>query len=231
VRSITTKFPFDPRAAEDVEPEELEAAFHPTRGAFFQLFRSYLEPVSAFGDGQAFRPLPSSSGALRPPADLYPTVNAVAALAARLWDAEGNPKPLTLSVTPVPFTTHSKDLVVPTVVQLNVGSASLFNFNQKPTRSELAIAWSEDEPAQLAVQAVNVETRETFHPAALSADGPHWRFFRLLAAAKRLRDADGHVYEWHRPAKDGERPTLRVRLRFDNDPWLLLSLSAKGRAR
>ncbi len=229
VREITTRFPFNPKATDAVTPEELEAAFHPTRGTFFQLFRNYLEPVSAFGDGQPFRALPSSRGTLRLPSDLYPMVNAVAALAARLWDEEGKPKPLHLKVAPVPFAANPKEPIVPTVVQLNVGSASVFNFNQKPTMSDLTVVWAGDEPAQLAIQTVNVDTRETFHPAALSAEGPNWRFFRLLAAGKLVRNAGKNgecVYEWRRPARDGERPNLRVRLRFDRDPWQLVSLSS-----
>jgi G3E family GTPase len=228
VRQASSKFPFDPKADDAITPDELTELFHPTDGQFFRLFRSYLEPVSSFGDGQPFRPLPRGQGALRYPSDLYPTVNAVAALAARLWDADGKPQAIELEVYPVPFTPNSRDEVVPTLVQLNLGASSVFNFNQKPSPTKVTLDWTADEPAQIGVQTVDVKTRESFRPAALAAEGPNWRLFRLLRLGHRVSADEGgnggYLYEWVRPTRDGEKPSLPIRVRFATDPWQLFAL-------
>jgi type VI protein secretion system component VasK len=228
VRDVANRFPFNRSSDKVVEPDELVELFHPVDGKFFQLFRSYLEPISAFGDGQPFRPLPSARAAFQFPSDLYPTVNAVAALSARLWDEKGEPRALEVRVATVPFNTESKAILVPTVVHLQVGKASIFNFNQRPDSSPLPLSWMEDDDAQLALHVTNVETGETTFPAALAAPGKHWRFFRLLRAAKSHHtESDGSAtYEWERPLKEGSQQRTRVRLRFDEDPWATLGLGS-----
>lgn len=226
VREVGGRFPFNRSAEKFVDPEELTEYFHPIDGKFFQLFRSYLEPVSSFGDGQPFRPL-SSAHAFNLPPDLYPTVNAVAALSARLWDEKGDPRPLEIKVSTVPFVTQPNSTLVPTVVLLRVGKTSIFNFNQRPDTATLPFDWTQDDDAQLALHVTDVQSGETTFPAALAAPGKYWRFFRLLRAAKAHHtEADGsEVYEWERPTQDGGKQRARVRLRFEEDPWQLLGIA------
>jgi type VI protein secretion system component VasK len=232
VREVANRFPFNRTAQQTVDPEELTDRFHPTEGRFFQLFRSYLEPLSSFGEGQPFRPLPSARAAFQFPPDLYPTVNAVAALSARLWDEKGDPRPLEVRVSTVPFVTEPKAQLVPTVVHFNVGKVSLFNFNQRPEASTLALDWMQDDDAQLALHVTDVATGETTYPAALAAPGKYWRFFRLLRAAKvHTSEVDGsQVYEWERPIQDGNKRRVRVRLKLEEDPWHLLGLGGESEA-
>ncbi|WP_438022121.1 hypothetical protein [Sorangium sp. So ce233] len=64
---------------------------------------------------------------------MYRIVNAVAVLSARLWDAGGEPRPLAYQLVTTPLAKAPSDRLALTLVRLDAGDGSLFNFNQKPT--------------------------------------------------------------------------------------------------
>lgn len=235
VKEISTKFPFDRAAERSALPEELTALLHPTDGKLFSLFRAYFEPISAFGDGQPFRERPSARGRVRVPPELYPTMNAAAALASRLWDPKGAPRKLEARVATVPFSTSRGAKLAPTAVYLNVGETSVFNFNQKPSQTTVGFDWTRDESASIGVQVTDVDTKETGSPTPLAPQGAYWRFLRLLLTGKATavtRSVDSTMYEWSLPLEDGGSEKMTARFVVVGDPWRSLSLprGAAGRA-
>lgn len=227
VREIGAKFPFDRKAERSALPDELTALFHPTEGKLFALFRAYVEPISTFGDGKPFRELSTVRGRLRLPAELYPTMNAAAALSSRLWDDKGNPRKLEVRIATVPFTTGTNAKLVPTVVYMNIGETSIFNFNQKPGASNAPIDWTKDENAQVGIQVSDVDTKETSFPTPLVAPGPYWRFYRLLVLGRSSpvkQPVGSTLYEWDLRLRDGGGEKTTARVVVVGDPWSVFSL-------
>ncbi len=229
VNEIYQKFPFNRTADRTVLPEELTALFNPTDGKFFVLFRAYIDPLSSVATGQPFRQLASLRGRVKMPADLYPTVNAAAALSAHLWDGKGVPKRIEVKVATVPFDTVPNARITPTVVYLNVGDTSVYNFNQKPGALTIPIDWTKDESAQIGVQVTDVETKETSFPSPQVASGPYFRFYRLLQSAAKVspvkQPADSLLHEWVLLLRDGGGgDRTRARVVVVGDPWQIFTV-------
>jgi hypothetical protein len=226
VKEISAKFPFDRTSETTATPSEVTALFHPIDGKFFLLFRAYVEPISVIGNGP-FRERSSARG-LRVPPDLYPTANAVGALAAKLWDDKGASRRFEVRVTTVPFDNGPSRRYVPTLVHLAVGDASIHNFNQKPVTQSLAFNWTKDETAAIGLQVTDVDTKDTSYPSPLLAPGTFWRFLRLLklASVKPAKDGEGvDQYEWLLPISDGSSDKMKARLLIAGDPFRPFTLS------
>ncbi|WP_437629918.1 type VI secretion protein IcmF/TssM N-terminal domain-containing protein [Sorangium sp. So ce854] len=230
VRRVAARFPFDPAAAEDATPDELTELFHPKEGRVFDLFRRYLEPLSEFDEGGPFRQSRAAQAKLDLPQDMYRIVNAVAALSARLWDAEGKPRPLAYPLVTAPLVKAPSDRLALTLVRLDAGDGALFNFNQRPTEKELLVDWTRPSAAQVSVQLTNIETREHTFPEPVAVEGSCWSFLRLLREARRppadVKDMPrAKLYTWDVPAGAGLDVAAQVVVQ--GDPWAPFSL---GRA-
>jgi hypothetical protein len=180
VRRISGRFPFDQAANEDVTPGELAALFHPLTGRYFDVFRRYFEPLSDFGDGGPFRPKPGVRGRLTLPPHMHELTNAVAALSSRLWDQTGKPVPLGVRVATVPFEHGRSPKLAQTLVYMNAGPASVFNFNQQPAEIPVQLDWTKEYNSQVGLQLTDVETKENVFPEPTAVAGSFWSFLRLL---------------------------------------------------
>ncbi|WP_437720398.1 type VI secretion protein IcmF/TssM N-terminal domain-containing protein [Sorangium sp. So ce861] len=227
VQRVAARFPFDRAAAEEATPEELTALFHPKEGRVFDLFRRYLEPLSEFDEGGPFRQSRAAQAKLSLPQEMYRIVNAVAVLSARLWDADGKPKPLAVPLMTAPFGKAPSDKTALTLVRLDAGDGSLFNFNQKPTDKELLVDWTRPSAAQVSVQLTDVATREHSFPEPVAVEGSYWSFLRLLRKARQpaaeVKDLPrARLYTWDVPAEGGVDIAAQVIVK--GDPWEPFSL-------
>lgn len=195
---LFSRFPFDGRSGDDLDPQTLTAWLQPRRGRL----AADLEPavaglvVQARGwDGRArHRPAQPCTGdelCVRVPAGLLATLDRLADASDLLWDDAGKPRPLEVEVTPRPFTLAGTGGPVPELVRLTVGETSLFYFNQRPRRSMLAVDWTRDQAATLSVQ-LKQDGSLSLTPPAVSASGTPWSFSHLLQQAEHRAS----TYTW-----------------------------------
>jgi type VI protein secretion system component VasK len=209
VRALSAKFPFARSAQESAAPEEVTALFHPQEGRLFSLYRAYVEPIS-------------SPASVRLPADFRAALNTGKVLAQRLWDEKGTPRKLEFRVTPVPFQAASSGNLVPTMVYLNVGEQSVFNFNQAPQAARIAVDWTRDEPVQLGLQVTDSSTSEQSFPAPVVVEGPFWRIFRLLTKGSTTRvrtPVEGELHEWQLGVDGSHGVVVKASFVVHGDPW------------
>ena len=235
VLHIVEKFPFDPEAQLEVTPKELAAVLHPVNGRFFDFFRRFIEPLSEFDKGGPFRERGSIRGNLAIPADLYPTVNAAAALSSRLWDPTGKPLPLTTRIATVPFPHGPDPRFALTLIYLNAGEASVFNFNQQPSLVSVAMDWTKETNSQVGVQLTDLDTKENTFPDPVVAQGSFWSLLRLLkkgdASAMRVSTGTGTLYTWDIKLRRDSADKIPARFVVLDNPWDTFTLGKTVRAR
>jgi hypothetical protein len=234
VLKIMQRYPFDPDAKDEVTPRELTAVFHPQNGRFFDYFRRYLEPVSDFGDGAPFRQKGSTRGSVNLPPDLYPVVNAAAILSSRFWDPNGKPIPLVVRVQTLPFPHGINPGLALTLIYMNAGDQSVFNFNQQPGTTFLNLDWTKETLSQVGVQLTDLESKENTFPEPVVTQSSFWSFLRLLrkgSATPARQPADAQVYTWN--VKIGREGTDTMPIRFVvlDDPWDKLGMGKLLKAR
>jgi type VI secretion system protein ImpL len=225
--NVLRSFPFDPDSRQDVRPEELTALFHPQTGRFHQLTRRFIEPIST-RTVVGWRKLDTGNRRLSVPPDLYETLNNVDVLTRRLWDSEGNPRPLRLTVGSVPFKSSASANSILTLVYLNSGTSSLLNFNQQPLSKPLEIDWTRPRQARLSIETIAPDSgTKTYPPAILSEISP-WSLLHLLKRASRQEDLWAWTFDLG-PEQQGrnDNPKMTVKFQLQDDPWSLFVLRPK----
>lgn len=209
---LSHKFPFDATSGEDAAPRDIDRLLNPATGRLKSVFNRYLkdlsEPVKA---GGTYRPRESVDALLAFPADMYPTLNAGAALAARLYDAQGAPSSLPLRIATVPFDHGNDPRLVLTLVYLTVGEASIYNFNQRPGLTTIRFDWTREQVSQVGIQFTNLDTQENVFPDPIATASSNWSVLRLLVsatAASVKRPANASLYTWNvRHRREGQEST------------------------
>jgi hypothetical protein len=198
---LFSRFPFDRRSGDDLDPQTLGAWLQPKRGRLAGELVPALAGLVVQGrswEGHAryrqAHPCTSDEVCVRVPLALMATLDRLAAASELLWDDAGKPRPLEIAVTPRPFTLAAGDGPLPELVRLSVGESSVFYFNQRPRRSVLALDWTRDQSASLSVQ-LKQDGSLSLTPPAVMATGTPWSFFHLLQQAER----HGSTYTWRVP--------------------------------
>jgi len=194
---LFSRFPFDRKSGDDLDPETLTAWLVPKRG---RLDAELLPAVTGLvaqsrgWDGRVHhRPALACTGdelCVRVPAALLATFDRLASAADLLWDDAGKPRALEVTVTPRPFTLAGGG-PVPELVRLAVGETTAFYFNQRPKRTVIALDWTRDQTASLSVQ-LKQDAAVLLTPPAVIAAGTPWSLFHLLQQAER----HGSTYTW-----------------------------------
>lgn len=232
LQRLAMEFPFNRAAAEEASPQELRDLFHPKEGRFFDLFRRYVEPIAELSGRSGFRPRAAVAHAVSLPPGLFQAANAAAALSSRLWDESGNPLPLELRISTVPFERGAQPRregdqgrkAVLTLMHLSAGEGSVFNFNQQPSLVTVAFDWTKDHRSQVGVQLTDVATKESSFPAPVVSRGTYWSFHHLLLRARDLpvkSPPAARLYTWHVWYQPDAGPGEMIPVRFVvvNDPW------------
>lgn len=227
VRAVASRFPFNDTAKEDVTPGELTNLFHPQTGRYFDVFRRYFEPISDFGNGGPFRAKPGLRGRLTVPAHLYELTNTVASLSARLWDSTGKPIPLSVRVATVPFEHGPNPRLALTLVYVNTSTASLFNFNQKPTEVAMILDWTKEYTSQVGLQLTDIETKENVFPDPIGTDSSFWSFLRLLKKGEPTSvkyPPGAQLHTWTFKLVREKTETMRAQFVTVEDLWSLFAV-------
>lgn len=224
--AIWSKFPFDAAASEEVTPRELTSVLHPHSGKVFEVFRRYFEPLVEVRDG-VYRERRDIRGKLTFPSDLFSMMSRAATLSGRFWNQAGEATPLTFRVATVPFEHGPNPNAALTLVYLNAGESSVFNFNQKPGIVSVSLDWTKQNTSQVGIQLTNLETKENIFPEPIVVEGSFWSFLRLLKKAEdtRLKQAaNARVYSWPiRHRREGAERTVARFVIFE-DPLDLLGI-------
>jgi hypothetical protein len=226
VRRVATRFPFDDSATEDASPGELTNLFHPQTGRYFDFFRRYFEPLSDFSNGP-FRLKPSARGRLSMPPHLFELTNGVAALSARLWDSNGKPTPIPVRIATVPFEHGRNPRLALTLVYLNVGPGSLFNFNQKPTQVTMQLDWTKETNSQVGLQLTDIDTKENIFVEPVRTESSFWSLLRLQqkAQAEPAKYPPGaKLHSWPFKIVREGTDTMQAQFVILDDLWTLFSL-------
>lgn len=222
LQRLGSKFPFDPEAQDEAVPKDIISVLHPETGKLFDLFRRYIEPISEVADGSPFRERRTMRGRLSLPAEMYPMLNAAAGLSARLWDSTGKAKPIELKVATVPFEHGPNPRSALTLVYLNAGEASVFNFNQKPGIITVKLDWTREHSSQVGIQLTSLDSKENQFPEPIVVEGSFWSLLRLLKKAEALpvkQPANAMLYSWAiRHRREGSEKT-NARFVLLGDPW------------
>jgi len=166
------------------------------------------------------------------PEGLFPAVNAAANLSARLWDAVGNPVPIELKIATVRFERAARPKLegdadrklALTLMFLNLGDGSVFNFNQQPSLVTVGFDWTKDLRCQVGIQLTDAVTKENVFPPPIVSGGTYWSFYHLLLRAqvssvKSPPVAQLYTWDvWHQP-DSGAGEMIPVRFVTVNDPW------------
>jgi hypothetical protein len=232
IEHVAVRFPFSRTAKEEATPTDIKDLFDPKDGKIFDLFRRYYEPISDINAKAAFHPKPAVARSVSLPPGLFPAINASAALSSRLWDSSGNPQPLQLKISTLRFDRTAKlrsdgdadHRQALTVMYLNVGEGSVFNFNQKPSLVTVGFDWTKDLRSQVGIQITDVVTKENSFPAPIVSDGQYWSFWHLLlrAAVSSVKSPPGaQLYTWEVWTQPDAQPGQMIPVRFVavTDPW------------
>jgi type VI secretion system protein ImpL len=194
VAPLLVKFPFSENAAPDNEltVDDLMKTFHPKQGLFWDTFNQYLAPLSKYSNGVWVRQHELSNNLVLPN-NYLSRLNAIQMLTTKLWDSQGNPKPLDIFVKPglLPTFDNKQIPLAPLVslAYLRQGNASVLSFNQQAEWQKFPLEWWLSQPAE-----VGMEFRKDADPTRvytdMIVDDSNWNLFKLLQR--------GHVLETQR---------------------------------
>jgi hypothetical protein len=197
VAPLLVKFPFTEHAAPDIEltADELIKTFHPKQGLFWDTFQQYLAPLSRFSNGVWVRRHELSDNLVLP-ANYLVRLNVVQQLTNKLWDSQGNPKPLELAIKPGSLPTFDSKQIprapLVSLIYLRQGSTSVLGFNQQTEWQKFQLEWWLAQPAE-----VGMEFRKDADPTRvytdMIVDDSNWNLFKLL---QRGHIAETQRYRW-----------------------------------
>lgn len=219
VTPLMNQFPFSVEAGPDKELSinDLNKTFHPKQGAFWVTFQQYLSPLSSFNNGVwSIREALTDSLVL--PTNYLKRLNAVQQLTTHLWDEQGTPKPLQLSVKPGLLPTFDSKQIphapLVSLTYLRQGGISVLGFNQQPTWQQFSLEWWQPQEAE-----VGMEFRKDEDPTRVytevTMDNSTWNFFRLL---QKGQYANTLSYRWPLAHPDFPQQPLNLEFYFKTNP-------------
>jgi type VI protein secretion system component VasK len=213
------RFPFDRTSALDASGVDVQAVLGP-KGSFLQTFDAVVRPVvDDLGQGR-FAPKTAYPGrTVAVPTDLLDLARFAAQLRSALWTDDGQPRPLALSVQPLPLRSPSGP-VTTTLSSLRAGKATVFGFNQTPSWHAVQVTWGAQDTASVALRANAAGSAggESYH--SIDAGPSDWAFLRLLAQAQTTNSVLGTVTaSWSLPVDASGAPPQLVSFSFQSDPW------------
>jgi len=221
---LLAKFPFRSDAGRDKEltGDELIQVFHPKQGVFWSAFHDYLSPLCRMGN-QLWSRRHDLSDRIELPANFLQRLNAVQQLSANLWDAEGNPKPLQLSVKPGLLPVFDKHRIpnapLVSLTYLREGGISALGFNQHADWQKFPLEWWTAKPAQVGMEFRNDDDPARVY-AEINTDGSEWNFFRLL---QQGQVASSQLYRWQLTHPAFPQQPLSLEYSFQTNPLALFA--------
>lgn len=222
LRAINIYFPFTPESSEDVSPDRLARVFHPITGSVYDRWRRYIEPVVLISGTGVQKTITPMRG-LRTP-DRMPEIMArVRRLTDTLWDDQGNPKPLEVNISSVPFPPSADTKNYLTLVYLTNGTNALVNFNQQPAMNVVKVDWTRPTEAKLSIEITNVRNGSRSYPPRYEYKGSSWSLLHLLKIGTKA----GNIRSWAFSGEETRRGEIVVQMSIENDPFELFDLGIR----
>ena len=223
---LLEKFPFNPGQTSVATPKELEAALHPTTGAFWRAVRAFVAPICAKGPPGAvrWRSIKSLETDFVWPSDLFAVLNHLEELSGTLWDEEGVPSALSLLIRAEPLPPAKPNEPAAILTFIGSGKAAVFGFNQRPTWQTLKVNWHTSEPAQVGLQLGTAESGERANFALTVPEG-YWALHRLLRKQTGEVGGASFVIATDKPGL----AEVRVRFSYQEDPFRLFAVPSSFR--
>jgi hypothetical protein len=224
VAPLLGKFPFLPDAGADKElvPADLIKAFHPKQGIFWFTFQRYIAPLCSFSNGVWVKKH-EVSDSLALPETTLDRLNAVQKFTSSLWDEQGAPKPLQLSVKsgilPIFDSNRIPNAPLVSLSYLREGGVSILGFNQQPAWQNLSLQWWTSQPAEVGMEFHKGEGSIKAYNS-ISVINSHWNFFRLLQQGKSM---ENNRYQWSVSHPDLPQQPLTLEFTFQSAPWAVFT--------
>ena len=254
IEALSRRFPFadpvmiaakakeqglDIPSVDDASPQDLASLFHPANGRMADFFRANVDPFATtktakyidtdecFVSESMPQPFLKRRCDVRIPREVVAMRDDVAYLASMLWDTAGNPVTLPFSIEPLPVAKTQETNEVATLLYANIADASIYFFNQQPTRSTIGFDWTKRSVSQVGIQLTDLTSRVNLYPEPVVAQG-FWSALRLLQAASEPREkkAPGKDlsfvrYSWDVRHSSEDDVTSKVSFKVYGDPWKL----------
>ena len=224
VAPLLIKFPFTQNAApgNELTVDDLVKNFHPKQGLFWDTFHQYLEPLSKFSNGVWIRQH-ELSNTLVLPTNYLSRLNAIQKLTNKLWDNQGNTKPLEILVKPGLLPTFDNKQIprapLVSLAYLRQGNASVLGFNQQAEWQKFPLEWWLAQPAE-----VGMEFRKDMDPTRVYADmvvdDSNWNLFKLL---QRGHIAGTQRYRWPLAHPNFPKQPLNLEFQIQGNPLALFT--------
>ncbi len=215
IRPLADKFPFDRSAEKQVSISDLEAATHP-QGRFWSTFKGVLAPV-CIETKTGWIP---KSDAFELPSGMLETANAMLKLTHLLWDAEGNRKPVQISVKPLQLPRMEKGEPSLVLGYIQCGNSTVFAFNQMASFRPLEFEWWKSIPASVGAEFVEPgSAKKAYRTHSIPAS--YFSLFHLLDRAEIEKD---DVYVWSTPSPEPVNRPVNIRFVLESNPWNLFVL-------
>ena len=224
VAPLLVKFPFTENAAPDNEltVDDLMKTFHPKQGLFWDTFHQYLAPLSKFSNGVWIRQHELSTNLVLPN-NYLSRLNAIQKLTTKLWDSQGNPKPLDILVKPGLLPTFDNRQIpkapLVSLSYLRQGNASALGFNQQAEWQKFPLEWWLVQPVE-----VGMEFRKDVDPTRvytdMVVDDSNWNFFKLL---QRGHIAETQRYRWSLAHPNFPKQPLNLEFLIQGNPLAIFS--------
>lgn len=218
---VMDKFPFSPRQPAAATPLDLEEALLRSTGKFWVNFRRFIAPICVQEPGveNRWRSIKALETGFEWPQDMFLVLNHLAEVTDTLWDEDGVPSPIRITIRAEPLPPRLPDQPAAVLAFLSSGHRSVFGFNQRPTWQTLEVEWFNRVAAQVGLQLGTAGSGERAN-FTVAVPEEHWALHRLL----RTRPVDRDGVTFLVPTGNPELPTVPVRFSFQGDPFRLFDV-------
>ncbi len=214
IESVLSKFPFNPNGLEIASFDEIDKTLNP-KGEFYRTVNDVMSTCLKKNDG-TWRPLDAQNIQLSD--SIYTTLNRIEGISTLLWDKEGNPQSINLSIKSVPFVQSPQENPVVVLSYLVLGDQYIRNLNQTPSWQNIKVDWWKGDSCTIGIELMNKYTNSKTYKS-IQKSNSQWNFFELLREA---RGDDGNILTWKLASDNGEGETYNVSLCFERNPKSLL---------
>jgi type VI protein secretion system component VasK len=221
VAPLLDRFPFSRKAKSEATAAEL-SPMHPQTGAFWSFVGKQVAPLCNEKPDGSLSPLRGPLGPVRLPDELLSSLGKLRRLTRALWSADGEKRPLTLSVKPLPLPPMADEKSASLVTQtfLSCSNVTVNGYNQMPDARPFPLPWWKQENAAVGVELGSAESKARRYQS-IDVNNSAWSFYRLLDKAQW---SDSSVATWTIPGDAQGVPPRQVRFAFEGDPFAVFQI-------
>lgn len=203
------KRPFNPEGVALATLEEVRALTNP-QSEFVKIVHDIILPVSISHQGKW---MAKQDTELHLSPEIYGAFNRLHKVSQTLWDNQGNPKPLIMTIQSLPFESKQKVYPAPIISYLVTGEETFHNFNQNPMWHSINIEWWKPNSSTVVMELVSKNDSRSYRDEKVT--NTLWSFYELLRKAKQ---SDTRIWEWELESQFND-DVSHIALEFQTNPW------------